>query len=181
MPVAASLICGSLGCLLEASLHSESFFESFKNAGRFQALLQKALLQDQRQPIRLGTARAISSICDHPTYGSDLPQISNLLILFISLESSKKHDFASYCWESLVTIIPETLQHGRYAEEFYGVATIILRNLDDPYRQNLDLTAYVQAWTNLLLEHHHDEVCWLFSLEFVLVSSIDRSVVCWPR
>ncbi|KAL8927422.1 MAG: hypothetical protein Q9172_001353 [Xanthocarpia lactea] len=161
LPVAASLICGSLGCLLEASLHSKSFFQSFKNAGRFQGLLQKALLQDQRQPIRLGTARAISSICDHPT-----------------LESSKKHDFASYCWESLVTIIPETLQHGRYAEDFYGVATTILRNLEDPYRQNLDLTAYVQAWTNLLLEHHHDESASRDNLDRVIYGISDLIQWC---
>ena len=64
---AESLICGSLGCILEASLHSESFFESFKNTSRFTALLRKALLHDQRRPIRFGTAMAISSICNHPS------------------------------------------------------------------------------------------------------------------
>lgn len=65
--VASALICGSLGCILEASLHSATLFESFKNAGRFQAILQKALLHDRRRPIRMGIARSIRSICDHPT------------------------------------------------------------------------------------------------------------------
>lgn len=67
LSLAESLICGSLGCILEASLHSESFFESFKNAGRFRVLLKRALLLDQRRSIRFGTAMAISSICNHPT------------------------------------------------------------------------------------------------------------------
>lgn len=67
LSLAESLTCGSLGCILEASLHSESFFESVKNAGRFRMLLKKALLLDWRRPIRFGTAMAISSICNHPT------------------------------------------------------------------------------------------------------------------
>ncbi|KAL8800419.1 MAG: hypothetical protein Q9182_005195 [Xanthomendoza sp. 2 TL-2023] len=102
--VASSLICGSLGCILEASLHSEILFESFKNADHFRTILQKALLHDHRRPIRQGIARSIRSICDHPT-----------------------------------------------------VANTVLRSLEDSYRQNLPLTTYVQDWTGLLLQHHHDE------------------------
>ncbi|KAL8805357.1 MAG: hypothetical protein Q9200_005460 [Gallowayella weberi] len=139
--VASSLICGSLGCVLEASLHSETLFESFKNADRFRTILQKALLHDQRRPIRQGIARSIRSICDHPT-----------------LEASKKYNFASYCWESLQSIVPETLQYGLHAENFFSVANTVLRSLEDTYRQTLPLTAYVQDWTGLLIQHHHDEV-----------------------
>ena len=76
----------------------------------------------------------------------------------ISLESPKKYRFTSYCWECLVAIIPDTLLQGQNSEDFYGVTITILRNLDDSHRENLDLTAYVQAWTKLLLDHHHDEV-----------------------
>ncbi|KAL8994894.1 MAG: hypothetical protein Q9169_005268 [Polycauliona sp. 2 TL-2023] len=139
--LAESLICGSLGCLFEASLHSDLFFENFKSAGRFGALLKKALIHDRRRPIRFGTAMAISGICHHPT-----------------LESLKKYRFTSYCWECLVDLIPETLQYGQNSEDFFAVTTIILRNLDDVYRGNLDLIAYVQTWTNLLLKHRHDEL-----------------------
>ncbi|KAL8651279.1 MAG: hypothetical protein Q9226_004773 [Calogaya cf. arnoldii] len=161
LSLAESLICGSLGCILEASLHSESFFESFKNAGRFATLLRKALLHDQRRPIRFGTAMAIRSICNHPT-----------------LESLKKYRFAAYCWECLVTIIPETLQHGCNSEDFYGVTTTILRNLDDSYRRTLDLTAYIQTWTNLLIEHHHDEFAGRDSLDCVIYGISDLIQWC---
>lgn len=78
--------------------------------------------------------------------------------ILISLESSKKYRFTSYCWECLVAIIPETLLQGQNSEDCYGVTTTILRNLDDSHRESLDLTAYVEAWTKLLLDHHHDEV-----------------------
>ncbi|KAL8882405.1 MAG: hypothetical protein Q9198_000590 [Flavoplaca austrocitrina] len=158
---AESLICGSLGCILEASLHSESFFESFKNTSRFTALLRKALLHDQRRPIRFGTAMAISSICNHP-----------------SLESPKKYRFTSYCWECLVAIIPDTLLQGQNSEDFYGVTTTILRNLDDSHRENLDLTAYVQAWTKLLLDHHHDEFASRDNLDRVIYGISDLIQWC---
>ncbi|KAL8785754.1 MAG: hypothetical protein Q9213_003178 [Squamulea squamosa] len=161
LSVAVSLLCGSVGCMLEASLHSDSFFERFKNSGRFEVLLQKALLHDQRRQIHLGTAKIIRSICDHPT-----------------LESFKKYQIASYCWECLVTIIPETLQYAYCAEDFYEVATTILRNLDDTYRQNLDLTAYVQAWTNLLLEHHHDEFAGRENVDSVIYGISDLIQWC---
>ncbi|KAL8973059.1 MAG: hypothetical protein Q9183_000182 [Haloplaca sp. 2 TL-2023] len=65
-------------------------------------------------------------------------------------------------------MIPEILQHGHCAEEFCGVATTVFRSLDDPYRQNLDLAAYVRDWCNLLLEHHHDEFVGRDSLDWVI-------------
>ncbi|KAL8674423.1 MAG: hypothetical protein Q9168_001156 [Polycauliona sp. 1 TL-2023] len=161
LALAESLICGSLGCIFEASLHSETFFSSFKNAGRFPELLKKALIRDQRRPIRSGTAMAISSICNHPT-----------------LDSPKKYRFAAYCWECLVSIIPDTLQHGPNSEDFFGVTTTVLRNLDDLYRGALDLTAYVQTWTNLLLEHHHDELAGRDNLDRVIYGISDLIQWC---
>lgn len=74
------------------------------------------------------------------------------------LESHRKHAFASYCWDSLVSIIPEILQSGRYAEELCGVATTVFRSLNDSYRRDLDLAKYIGDWCSLLLQHRHDEV-----------------------
>ncbi|KAL8728289.1 MAG: hypothetical protein Q9166_005496 [cf. Caloplaca sp. 2 TL-2023] len=159
--MALALTCGSLGCILEASLHSETFFENFKNAGQFRMILQKALLHDRRRAIRLGIAKSIRSICDHP-----------------NLESSKKYQFASYCWENLQLLIPETLQYGRYSEDFYGVTTTILRSLEDSHRQNLNLTAYVQHWTSLLLKHNHNEFVGRDNLDWVIYGISDLIQWC---
>ncbi|KAL8705993.1 MAG: hypothetical protein Q9201_000937 [Fulgogasparrea decipioides] len=120
---------------LKVSLQNE-----FKKAGQFKTLLRRTLLCDPRYAVRAGIARSIRSICDHPT-----------------LEPLRKHNFASYCWDSLDTIIPETLQYGQFAEEFCGVATTVFRSLDDSRRQDLDLTTYIRDWCSLLLKHHHDE------------------------
>ncbi|KAL8681113.1 MAG: hypothetical protein Q9186_002765 [Xanthomendoza sp. 1 TL-2023] len=123
--VASFLICGSLGCILEASLHSETLFESFKNADRFRTILQKALLRDRRRLIRQGIARSIRSICDHPT-----------------------------------------------------VANTVLRSLEDSYRQNLPLTTYVQDWTGLLLQHHHEEFVGRDTLDWVIFGISDLIQWC---
>lgn len=75
-----------------------------------------------------------------------------------SLETSQKHEFAWYLWNNISPLVPETLQFGHHAEEFCGVATTVLRSLDDTQRQNLHLAAYIEVWCDLLLKHHHDEV-----------------------
>lgn len=74
------------------------------------------------------------------------------------LESFRKHSFASFCWDSLVSIIPEILQSGQYAEEFCGVATTVFRSLNDSYRRDLNLAKYIGEWCKLLLQYRHDEV-----------------------
>ncbi|KAI4245990.1 MAG: hypothetical protein L6R40_002206 [Gallowayella cf. fulva] len=96
----------------------------------------------------------------------------------VSLESFKKHAFASYCWESLQNLIPETLEYGRYAEDFFGVANNVLRSLEDSYRQNLQLTTYVQDWSALLLRHHHDEFVGRDSLDWVIFGISDLLQWC---
>ncbi|KAL8952870.1 MAG: hypothetical protein Q9222_001228 [Ikaeria aurantiellina] len=106
LSLASSFICSSLGCILEASLHSEAFFKAFKDAGQLATYLGKALIRDSRQSVRLGIARSIESICDHPT-----------------LESGQKNAFASYCWDNLDTLVPDILPSGHHAEEFCNVAT----------------------------------------------------------
>ncbi|KAI4191657.1 MAG: hypothetical protein LQ348_003479 [Seirophora lacunosa] len=151
LSLASSLICGSLGCILEASLHSEDFSKCFRDANQIQTILRKVLLCDPRRAIRVGIARSIRSICDHP-----------------SLEPSQKHEFAWYLWNNIGPLVPETLQYGHYAEEFCGVATTVLRSLDDTHRQNLNFAAYIEEWCGLLLKHHHDEFVGRDSLDWVI-------------
>ncbi|KAI4169825.1 MAG: hypothetical protein LQ343_005374 [Gyalolechia ehrenbergii] len=156
-----SLTCGSLGCILEASLHSKVFFKAFQDANQFQIILRKVLLCEPRRVIRVGIAKSIKSICDHP-----------------GLDSSQKHEFASFCWINLETLIPESLQYGSHAEEFCGVATTVLRSLDDTRRQNLDLSAYTEDWCNLLLKHQHTEFVGRDSLDWVIHGISDLVLWC---
>ncbi|KAL9032013.1 MAG: hypothetical protein Q9196_000026 [Gyalolechia fulgens] len=156
-----SLTCGSLGCILEASLHSDVFFKAFQDANQFQTILRKVLLCEPRRVIRGGIAKSIKSICDHP-----------------GLDSSQKHEFASFCWNNLVALIPESLQYGSHAEEFCGVATTVLRSLDDTRRQNLDLSAYTEDWCNLLLKHHHTEFVGRDTLDWVIHGISDLVLWC---
>ncbi|KAL8944646.1 MAG: hypothetical protein Q9216_000343 [Gyalolechia sp. 2 TL-2023] len=127
-----SLTCGSLGCILEASLHSDVFFKAFQNTNQYQTILRKVLLCEPRRAIRLGIAKSIKSICDHPGH----------------------------------------------AEEFCGVATAVLRSLDDTRRQNLDLSTYVEDWCNLLLKHHHTEFVGRDSMDWVIHGISDLVLWC---
>lgn len=156
-----SLTCGSVGCMLEASLHSKVFFKAFRDANRFQTILRKVLLSEPKRVIRIGIAKSIKSICNHP-----------------GLESLQKHEFASFCWENLDTLIPESLEHGSHAEEFCSVATTVLRSLDDTRRQNLDLSAYTEDWCNLLLKHHHTEFVGRDTLDWVIHGISDLVLWC---
>lgn len=61
-----SLTCGSVGCILEASLHSEVFFKAFREANQFRTILRKVLLCEPKRVIRIGIAKSIKSICNHP-------------------------------------------------------------------------------------------------------------------
>lgn len=68
-------------------------------------------------------------------------------------------DIVSYFWSTLVTLIPRSLQHGESCQQFFEIALIVFRTIDDSVREKLDFAAYIQIWSDLLLRHKHVEVC----------------------
>lgn len=65
----------------------------------------------------------------------------------------------SYFWSTLVILIPQSLQHGKTCQQFFEIALIVFRTLDDGVREKLDFATYIQVWSDLLLRHKHIEVC----------------------
>lgn len=68
-------------------------------------------------------------------------------------------DIVSYFWSTLVILIPRSLQHGKTCQQFFEIALIVFRTIDDGVREKLDFAAYIQVWSDMLLRHKHVEVC----------------------
>lgn len=74
-------------------------------------------------------------------------------------------DIVSYFWSTLVILIPRSLQHGKTCQQFFEIALIVFRAIDDGVREKLDFAAYIQVWSDMLLRHKHVEVCRELSLD----------------
>lgn len=74
-------------------------------------------------------------------------------------------DIVSYFWSTLVILIPRSLQHGKTCQQFFEIALIVFRTIDDGVREKLDFAAYIQVWSDMLLRHKHVEVCRELSLD----------------
>lgn len=83
---------------------------------------------------------------------------SMLLIYWGRVSTTPTQDFVSYFWDILVAQIPESLQYGETSQQFFNTALSVFRAVDETGRDNLNLTAYTQDWSDLLLGHSHDEV-----------------------
>lgn len=80
-------------------------------------------------------------------------------------------DIVSYFWSTLVILIPRSLQHGKTCQQFFEIALIVFRTIDDSVREKLDFAAYIQVWSDLLLSHKHVEVCRELLLESSMLMS----------
>lgn len=69
-----------------------------------------------------------------------------------------------YLWKSVVAVIPSiSIEFGHLSIDFFEMAFVVLECMENSHRNTLDLAAYVQDWSRILLRHEHYEVC--FSLE----------------
>lgn len=81
-----------------------------------------------------------------------------LIIYWDRLSTTPTQDFVLYFWDILVALIPESLKCGETSQQFFDTALSVFRAVDESGRENLNLTAYIQDWSNLLLGYVHDEV-----------------------
>ena len=73
-------------------------------------------------------------------------------------------------------MIPETVNHSRYTEQFFSIALEVFRHADEVCQEQMPLASYLQTWSVLLLEHRHDEVCFNNRSS----NATDVNVVRWP-
>ena len=55
-------------------------------------------------------------------------------------------------------MIPHSVTCGERSYQFFDIALVVFRSIDEVGRENLQLATYIRDWSNLLLNHIHDEV-----------------------
>lgn len=63
LPLAADLTCRCFATILEASLHSNIVWTSFKNRPDVSGLMRSLLLDNPRPGVRKGVADAVTGVC----------------------------------------------------------------------------------------------------------------------
>ena len=74
-------------------------------------------------------------------------------------QTEPAENFNSYLWENTAKVIPDCLQYRNTAsQQFFEVATLLFRSTGDAYYETLDVSRYINDWSELLLKHQHEEV-----------------------
>lgn len=59
-----------------------------------------------------------------------------------------------------MTVIPSIpIDYNHLSLEYFDTAFVVFECMDIIHRNALDLAAYVQDWSRILLQHEHYEVC----------------------
>ncbi|MCJ1398303.1 hypothetical protein MMC11_001500 [Xylographa trunciseda] len=132
-------ICFS--AMLEASLYSKASWSYLRNHSSSPRLLRCLLLESPHEKIREGAVASVRRVC------GAMP----------SLAETDAQDFISFFWSHMVTMIPETVNCSQSTEQFFNIALEVFRHADELRLEQMPLASYLQTWSELLLEHRHDE------------------------
>ncbi|KAF1833521.1 hypothetical protein BDW02DRAFT_377979 [Decorospora gaudefroyi] len=138
----ASVIEDCYGVILEASLHSRAIWEAFVKNPDMPRLHQILLLHSGRPAIREQIARKIASVC-----GGDLPSTCPLT----------KGEIATRFWKVISAILPDSIRHPRQSQQLFGIAEHVFRAKDEYERTEESLRSCLTQWSDLLLNHKHQE------------------------
>ncbi|KAI4670163.1 uncharacterized protein J4E79_000444 [Alternaria viburni] len=149
----ATVIQDCYGTILEASLHSRVIWEAFVEHPQTPRLHRVLLLSDPRQSVREHVAQKITSVC-----GGDLPSTCPIT----------KGEIATQFWAVISELIPGSLCVPAQSQQLFSIAEQVFRAKDEYKRDEPSLRLYLTSWSDLLLDHQHQE--------FVGRDDIDRVV-----
>ncbi|KAG9189359.1 ubiquitin carboxyl-terminal hydrolase 34 [Alternaria panax] len=138
----ATVVQDCYGTILEASLHSRIIWEAFVRHPQVSQLHQVLLLKDSRESLREHVARKIDSVC-----GGDLPSTCPLT----------KGEIATQFWTVISAIIPDSVRLPAQSHELFDIAERVFRAKDEYERNEALLRLYLAKWSDLLLDHRHQE------------------------
>ena len=58
----------------------------------------------------------------------------------------------------MVAMVPVAMSRHLHADQFFETAIVLFRALSRMTTEGLDVSTYLATWTELLLQHDHDEV-----------------------
>lgn len=152
-------MCNSFAAILEASLQCEDVWESFRSGRQCSSLFRSLLMAHPLLDVRQGIADSVRGICCTLS-----TWVNNSIITCkpskssIRSSSPPSRNFALYFWETLVNLIPESVNHCETAQQFFDISLFVFRSIDEISRDELDFNGYIKVWSDLLLRHQPDEV-----------------------
>ncbi|KAI9826367.1 MAG: hypothetical protein M1832_000284 [Thelocarpon impressellum] len=137
-----SLACNSFCALLDASMHSATFWSAFTGRPDATNVIQQLLLDDLRVALREKVGQIIGSFC------KVLPAPTRVT----------SAEFASYLWRVLSSILPHTTDKQANSAQFFDASLAVFRAVGESSRDSLNLAGYIWDWGKLLLDHKHEEI-----------------------
>ncbi|KAF2836853.1 hypothetical protein M501DRAFT_996535 [Patellaria atrata CBS 101060] len=138
----AKLATACYAILIEASLHSNKIWETFKNTPGLTTLHNRLLLADPRVELRESIARCIGA---------------NLGALSTSTSPSVK-EFSSFYWHLLLDLVPSVMEFPTQSNQFFIISAQLFDPVDDVGHEESTLKSYLFLWSQLLLQYEHYEV-----------------------
>ena len=149
----AMVIHDCYGVILEASLHSRVIWEGFIKHPQVPSLHRILLLEDSRQSVRENISRKIDSVC-----GGGLPFTCPL----------SKGEIAGQIWAGISAILPDTVRYPKQCRQLFTMAEHVFRVQDEYERNEGSLRSLMITWSDLLLEHKHEEFVGREETDFVV-------------
>ncbi|KAF2025393.1 hypothetical protein EK21DRAFT_116870 [Setomelanomma holmii] len=136
----ATVVTDAYATIVEASLHSRTVWDAYKEHPDVQAVLKQLLLSHTDEVIREHVFRKISSI-----FSGDLPFTCPIT----------KGEFAAHFWTVLSAILPDVVQYPTQSEQIFQLSEQVFRVHDEYDRNEEYLRSLLAQWSILLIEHEH--------------------------
>jgi ubiquitin carboxyl-terminal hydrolase 34 len=150
------------GTILEASLHSRIIWEAFVKHPQVLRLHKALLLKDPRQSLQEHVSRKIASVC-----GGDLPSTCPLT----------RGEIATQYWAIISAILPDSVHLPTQSHQLFYVAEIVFRAKDEYERDETSLRLNLTKWSDLLLNHKHQEFVGRDEIDHV-VFGLTKLILC---
>ena len=166
------LVCDSFALMLECSLHSTDFWESFSNHERTSMLLQYLTLDSRSTNVRNAAITSIRTVCGVlPTSVHIHPVDSKCTRLTAGNRPAKvtRESFVLFFWNFCLGTIERTLHLTQRTEQFYEIALEVFRLRGNIGYEALPVIDYVHSWSTMLNDRGHEEVH-LFLKDALIIS-----------
>ncbi|KAI9167392.1 Ubiquitin carboxyl-terminal hydrolase [Paramyrothecium foliicola] len=151
--LAISLTSSSLATILRLALMKTEFWKAVSADDRFQKILLKLILQDDRKAMRNTAVNLIEDIVDQ-----ECQRAFESSGGFPSERTISTHSIASYLWKTVVGVLPRTVDVPEFCQELFRVFHFLLIRVANINPELLDLDKLLQQTSGLLLRHTSTEV-----------------------
>ena len=147
-----ALISASFAVLLEASVHSSSVWQFFRNHPPSSTMLRGIWLECSNLDVRKATIGSVKAI----------------FVASSTFKAFDFRDFTAFFWDAILGMIPDTPHYHQTSEQLFEIAFEVFRRIEEYEQDNLPLVLYLQTWSDILLNFHHEETVGSLSTDWVV-------------